>query len=32
MVINTGKLGIDGTVEAVKAAFGIWKKKFDAVP
>jgi cytidylate kinase len=31
MVINTGKLGIDGTVEAAKAAFGIWKKKFDAV-
>ncbi|HVO67789.1 MAG TPA: cytidylate kinase-like family protein [Syntrophales bacterium] len=32
MVINTGKLGIDGTVEAVKAAFIIWKKKFDATP
>jgi cytidylate kinase len=25
MVINTGKLGIDGTVEAVKAAVTIWK-------
>jgi len=25
MVINTGKLGIDGTVEAIKAAVTIWK-------
>lgn len=26
VVINTGKLGIDGSVEAVKAAFTAWKK------
>ena len=25
MVVNTGKLGIDGTVEAIKAALTIWK-------
>jgi cytidylate kinase len=29
MVINTGKLGIDGTVEAIKAAFTVWKRKLD---
>ena len=32
MVINTGKLGIDGSVEAVKAAFTAWKRKYDATP
>jgi hypothetical protein len=32
MVINTGKLGIDGAIEAVKAAFGVWKKKFETAP
>lgn len=32
MVINTGKLGIDGSVEAVKAAFTAWKKMYNAVP
>lgn len=30
MVINTGKFGIDGSVEAVVAAFTLWKRKFDA--
>ncbi len=30
MVINTGKLGIDGTVEGVAAAFTAWKKKFES--
>jgi cytidylate kinase len=30
MVINTGKLGIDTSVEAIKAAFTMWKRKFDA--
>jgi cytidylate kinase len=32
MVTNTGKLGIDGTLEAVKAAFAVWKRKFDSTP
>ena len=32
MVINTGKLGIDGAVEAVKAAFTTWKRRYDATP
>ncbi|HBH86704.1 MAG TPA: hypothetical protein DDY17_03745 [Syntrophaceae bacterium] len=32
MVINTGKLGIDGSVEAVKAAFAAWKRKYNAAP
>jgi len=32
MVINTGKLGIDGAVEAVKAAFTAWKRKYNANP
>ena len=32
MVINTGKFGIDGTVEAVKAAFTIWKQKYNTAP
>ncbi len=32
MVINTGKLGIDGSVEAVKAAFTAWKKMYNAAP
>lgn len=32
MVINTGKLGIDGSVEAVKAAFAAWKRKYNATP
>jgi len=30
MVINTGKSGIDGAVEAVKAAFTIWKRKLES--
>jgi cytidylate kinase len=30
MVINTGKLGIDGTVETVKVAFAVWKKNYNA--
>ncbi len=30
MVINTGKLGIDGTVEGVAAAFTVWKKKLES--
>lgn len=32
MVINTGKLGIDGSVEAVMAAFAAWKRKYNATP
>lgn len=32
MVINTGKLGIDGSVEAVKAAIASWKRKSDDAP
>lgn len=32
MVINTGKLGIDGTVETVKIAFAAWKQKYNANP
>jgi cytidylate kinase len=32
MVTNTGKLGIDGTLEAIKAAFAVWKRKFDSAP
>jgi hypothetical protein len=27
MVVNTGKIGIDGTVETVAAAFTLWKQK-----
>jgi cytidylate kinase len=30
MVINTGKLGIDGAMEAVKVAFTAWKRKYNA--
>jgi cytidylate kinase len=30
MVINTGKAGIESAVEAVKAAFNIWKRKFES--
>lgn len=30
MVINTGKLGIDGCVEVVKAAFTAWKRHYNA--
>jgi len=30
MVINTGKLGIDGSVDAIKAAFTSWKRTYDA--
>ena len=32
MVINTGKLGIDGSVETVMAAFAAWKRKYNATP
>ena len=32
MVVNTGKLGIDGSLEAVKAAFTVWKRNYDATP
>lgn len=32
MVINTGKLGINGSVEAVTAAFSSWKRMYDAAP
>jgi cytidylate kinase len=32
MIINTGKLGVDGSVEAVKAAFAVWKKVYEAAP
>jgi cytidylate kinase len=32
MVINTGKLGIDGAVETVKVAFAAWKRNYNAKP
>jgi cytidylate kinase len=32
MVINTGKLGIDGAVETVKVAFTAWKRNYNAKP
>lgn len=32
MVINTGKLGIEGSVEAIKAAFTVWKRNYEAAP
>jgi len=32
MVINTGRLGIDGAVEAVKVAFTAWKRNYNANP
>lgn len=32
MVINTGKLGIDGAVETVKVAFAAWKRTYNANP
>jgi cytidylate kinase len=32
IVINTGKLGIDGTVETVKVAFTAWKRAYNANP
>ncbi|MBM4271567.1 MAG: cytidylate kinase-like family protein [Deltaproteobacteria bacterium] len=32
MVINTGKLGIDSTVDVVKVAFNAWKKRRAAIP
>ena len=32
MVLNTGKLGIDGSVEAIKAAFIVWKRNYEAAP
>jgi len=32
MVINTGKLGNDGAMDAVKVAFTAWKRKYNAAP
>ena len=32
MVLNTGKIGIDGSVEAVAIAFTLWKQKRDRNP
>jgi cytidylate kinase len=32
MVINTGKLGIDGALETVKVAFAAWKRNYNAKP
>jgi cytidylate kinase len=32
MVVNTGKLGIDGSLEAVRAAFIVWKRNYEAAP
>ncbi|MGO9138251.1 MAG: AAA family ATPase [Syntrophales bacterium] len=32
MVLNTGKLGIEGSVEAVAVAFTLWKQKLGSKP
>jgi cytidylate kinase len=32
MLLNTGKIGIDGSVEAVAIAFALWKEKRDLNP